>query len=606
MKRPMTEQRPKKSAPKITPMMEQYLSIKSAHPDCLLFYRMGDFYELFFQDAVEAAAALDITLTKRGHSHDGSDIPMCGVPVHSHDTYLSRLIRKGFRVAVCEQTEDPAEAKKRGGSKAVVRREVIRVVTPGTLTEDTLMDARAHNYLAALAETGGEMGLSWADMSTGNFHVQPVGAENLPAILGRISPAELICPQKLLERPDLFDLFADWQNVLTPQPDVRFDSINAESRLKAFYGVASLDAYGDFNRAEIAASGALLDYVELTQVGQMPRLATLSHVAEGAIMEIDHATRRNLELVQTLSGDRKGSLLSVIDRTVTGAGARLLNARLSAPLTDPEAISKRLDMVQYFRDADQLRDDLRQLLKETPDLERALGRLSLGRGGPRDLAAIRDGLAATAIARSILGGEAYPATGELKSAVNDLGNHYALVEKLGRALGQDLPLMARDGGFIAEAYNARLDELRLMGSESRKLIMALQARYQQETGIDTLKIKHNNVLGYFIEVTAKNVDKMGDQFIHRQTMTNATRYSTTELSELARDISESKDKAQALELELFETLASDVTAQADQIAIAAHALASLDYCTKSGVGIQTRPRRCMHWQTRLRRSVFVS
>ncbi|RED47725.1 DNA mismatch repair protein MutS [Aestuariispira insulae] len=577
----MTEQRLKKSAPKITPMMEQYLSIKSAHPDCLLFYRMGDFYELFFQDAVDAAAALDITLTKRGHSHDGSEIPMCGVPVHAHDTYLSRLIRKGFRVAVCEQTEDPAEAKKRG-SKSVVRREVIRVVTPGTLTEDTLMDARSHNYLAALAETGAEMGLSWADMSTGNFHVQPVAAENLPAILGRISPAELICPQKLLEKPELYDLFADWQHILTPQPDVRFDSINAESRLKEFYAVASLDAYGDFNRAELAAAGALLDYVELTQVGQMPRLSTLSHIAEGAIMEIDHATRRNLELVQTLSGERKGSLLSVIDRTVTGAGARLLGARLAAPLTDPEAINRRLDMVQYFRDADQLRDDLRQLLKETPDLERALGRLSLGRGGPRDLAAIRDGLAATAIARTILSGDAYPATGELKTAIADLGNHFSLVEKLGRALGQDLPLMARDGGFIAEGYNERLDELRVMGSESKKLIMALQARYQEETGVDSLKIKHNNVLGYFIEVTAKNVDRMGDQFIHRQTMTNATRYSTTELSELARDISESKDKAQALEQELFDSLASDVTLQADQIAIAAHALASLDWASSLG------------------------
>ena len=403
-----------------------------------------------------------------------------------------------------------------------------------------MLDARSHNYLAALAEVGEEIGLSWADMSTGNFHVQPVSADSLPAILARIHPGELICPQKLIQRPELFDLFADWQQVLTPQPDVRFDSINAEGRLKNFYGVASLDAYGDFNRAEVAAAGALLDYVELTQVGQMPRLAQLSHLAQGAILEIDQATRRNLELVQTLSGERKGSLLAVIDRTVTGAGARLLNARLSAPLTDPEAISRRLDMVQYFREADQARADLRQLLKETPDLERALGRLSLGRGGPRDLAAIRDGLAATAIAKNILGNPSYPLTQELKLAVRDLGNHVGLVEKLARALQQELPLITRDGNYIAEGYHERLDELRRMGSESKRLIMELQAKYASETGIDTLKIKHNNVLGYFIEVTAKNVDKMTDSFIHRQTMTNATRYATTELSELARDISESK------------------------------------------------------------------
>lgn len=560
---------------KVTPMMAQYLAIKEQHPECLLFYRMGDFYELFFDDAVKAAAALDITLTKRGH-HDGGEIPMAGVPVHAHDTYLARLIRKGFRVAVCEQTEDPSEAKKRG-AKSVVRREVVRVVTPGTLTEDTLLDARSNNYLAALAQTGRDLAVAWADMSTGDFFVQPAGEDSLAAVLARVRPGELLCPQKLVEKESLFDVFAEWQSVITPQPDVRFDSANAETRLKDFYNVASLDAYGDFSRAEIAAAGALLDYVELTQVGQMPRLASLAHVAQGALMEIDQATRRNLELVQTLSGDRQGSLLSVIDRTVTGAGARLLATRLASPLTDPTAITQRQDMVQYFRDADLTREDLRQLLKETPDLERALGRLSLGRGGPRDLAAIRDGLVATKRARDILGreGDALPAA--IKTAETDLGHHAALVDKLTRALQDDLPLITRDGNFIAEGFNTRLDELRVMGSDAKKLLMNLQVKYQQESGVDGLKVKHNNVLGYFLEVSAKNADKLGEQFIHRQTMSNAMRYTTTELSELARDIVEAKDKAQALEQELFEDLATDVKAMADDIALAAHSLAELDW-----------------------------
>ncbi|WP_259781359.1 DNA mismatch repair protein MutS [Aestuariispira ectoiniformans] len=567
----------KPAAKKVTPMMVQYLAIKEQHPECLLFYRMGDFYELFFDDAVKAAAALDITLTKRGH-HEGEQIPMAGVPVHAHDTYLARLIRKGFKVAVCEQTEDPAEAKKRG-AKSVVRREVVRVVTPGTLTEDTLLDARSNNYLAALAKVGQSLALAWADMSTGDFFVQPATDDSLAAILARVRPGELLCPQKLIEQPDLYDVFAEWQSVLTPQPDARFDSTNAEARLKEFYDVASLDAYGDFNRAEVAAAGALLDYVELTQVGQMPRLARLAHVAQGALMEIDQATRRNLELVQTLSGERQGSLLSVIDHTVTGAGARLLATRLSSPLTDPAAINARQDMVQFFRDADLIREDLRQLLKETPDLERALGRLSLGRGGPRDLAAIRDGLAATKRAREILSQDGEGLPSGVQVAETDLGHHEVLVEKLGRALQDDLPLITRDGNFIAEGFNARLDELRSMGSDAKKLLMNLQVKYQQESGVDNLKVKHNNVLGYFLEVSAKNADKLGDQFIHRQTMSNAMRYTTTELSELARDIVEAKDKAQALEQELFEDLATDVKAMADGVALAAHSLAELDWAT---------------------------
>lgn len=559
---------------KVTPMMEQYLSIKQGNPDCLLFYRMGDFYELFFDDAVQAAAALDITLTKRGH-HDGQDIPMCGVPVHAAETYLSRLIRKGFRVAVCEQTEDPAEAKKRG-AKSVVARDVVRVVTPGTLTEDTLLDARSNNYLAALAMAGGGLALAWLDVSTGDFRVQSVNEGSVAAALARVHPGELLVPRRLTERETLFDILADWRDQLAVQADSLFDSVNAEKRLKEQYDVAALDAFGDYERAELSAAGALLDYVRLTQVGRAPRLSPPRKVNTGAIMEIDQATRRNLELTRTLSGERAGSLLDVIDRTVTGGGARLLANRLSAPVTDRREIEARHDAIGFFLDHPGLRDDLRGLLRGAPDLERALSRITVGRGGPRDLAAIRDGLGLTAGIKSLLQKTgALPAL--LERGEQELGVHDVLVGRLTRALADDLPVLARDGGFIRSGYAPHLDEVRTLRDQSRKLIAQLEGRYRQETGIETLKIKHNNVLGYFIEISARHAERMGDGFIHRQTMSNAMRYSSPELGDLARAISEAGDKALALEQELFDDLVGEVAARVAEIGLAAAALASLDW-----------------------------
>jgi DNA mismatch repair protein MutS len=560
-------------------MMAQYLEVKRTHPDCLLFYRMGDFYELFFDDAVAAAKALDIALTKRGR-HEGEDIPMCGVPVHAADAYLSRLIRQGFRVAVCEQMEDPAEARRRG-SKAVVHREVIRIVTPGTLTEDTLLDARRHNYLAALAEAAGELALAWLDMSTGDFSVQATAPAGLSAALARLDPGELILSDRLLARPELFELLNEWKDALTPQPAVRFDSESGRRRLEAYYRVKALDGFGSFGRAELAAAGALLDYVELTQKGKLPRLGALQQTRPGTVLEIDPATRRNLELAQTLAGERRGSLLSVIDRTVSAGGARLLAAHLAAPLTDPEAIGRRLDMVQFFATDERLRDGLRAVLRQAPDLERALSRLALGRGGPRDLAAVRDGLAAAAELVAALGtaGLAEPPSG-IRACQRELGEHRVLIERLARALATDLPLMTRDGGFIAAGYHAALDEQRMLRDESRRLVAALEGRYRGETNVASLKIRHNNVLGYYIEVTATHADKLpsgaAGPFIHRQTMASAMRFTTAELAELEEKIGRAADKALALELQLFEDLAGEVTMRADEIARAARAMAALD------------------------------
>ncbi|WP_339634431.1 DNA mismatch repair protein MutS [uncultured Sneathiella sp.] len=558
-----------------TPMMAQYLAIKEEHPDSLLFYRMGDFYELFFQDAEIAAASLDIALTKRG-KHAGEDIPMCGVPVHSADGYLQKLIRKGHRVAVAEQTESPAEAKKRG-YKAVVAREVVRLVTPGTITEDNLLDARSHNFLLAMARVGKDHAMAWLDISTGEFFATATRPEELGAHLSRLQPGEILVSEKWLEDGEIVELTSEWEKALTPLPSVRFDSQNGEKRLKKLFDVATLDAFGAFSRAELAAAGALVDYVELTQKGKFPLIKPPVQMATNDVMSIDSATRRNLELTRTMSGERSGSLLATIDRTVTGGGGRRLAADISSPLTQPAEIMKRLDMVSYFVGDHERRERLRDILRRCPDTERALSRLMLGRGGPRDLVLIRDGLAETANIRDALTRRNLDTLPEaLTAASEQLGFHAELVETLKAALAPDVPLLARDGGFIARGFRADLDEFRTLRDESRRHIAGLQAAYAKEVGIPSLKIKHNNVLGYFIEITPRFVEKMTDDFIHRQTMANAVRYSTVALGELEDKISRAADRAHALELTLFDELVAQIKETGAAILAAASAIAEID------------------------------
>ncbi len=563
-----------------TPMMTQYLRIKAAHSDHLLFYRMGDFYELFFDDAEKASTALDIALTKRGR-HDGADVPMCGVPVHSHESYLAKLIRKGFKVAVCEQMEDPVEAKKRG-PKALVRRDVVRLITPGTLTEDTLLDARAHNFLAALADAQGSLGLAWIDVSTGDFFTQAVERGLLGMTLARLQASEIVLPERLLESPGLTRLLSEGNYALTPLPSARFDSANARRRLEAAYRVRALDAFGAFTRAEVAAAGALLDYVEVTQVGRLPRLQPLRRVGIGETLEIDAATRRNLELARTLAGERRGSLLGIMDRTVTGAGARLLASWLAAPLTDAAKIAARLDAVEHFVRDEDLRRDVGDALRRCPDMARALARLSLGRGGPRDLAAVRDGLrACRAVRQHLRRSDAASLPLLLSGWMADLGPDDRIADHLGRALAGELPLQVRDGGFIAPGFDPALDEVRTLRDESRRLIANLQTRYSNETGITSLKVRHNNVLGYYVEVTPTHAAKLtegeaAETFIHRQTLASAVRFTTVELSELEGRISKAADRTLARELALFEALVQEVTAREREVGAAARAVAALD------------------------------
>ena len=572
-------------AGRVTPMMEQYIEIKAANPDCLLFYRMGDFYELFFEDAEIASRALGIVLTKRG-KHLGRDIPMCGVPVERADEYLHRLIALDHRVAVCEQLEDPAEARKRGG-KSVVRRDVVRLVTPGTLTEDTLLDAKRNNYLLALArsrvssgEGHGRFALAWIDISTGEFRIAECEASALAAEVARVEPSEVIVSDALYSDPELAPYLRGLPHVAPLTRDM-FDGATAERRLANYFGVATTEAFGALSRLELIAAAACVTYVERTQIGKHPPLSPPLREAAGETLAIDSASRANLELLRTLAGERRGSLFDAIDRTVTAAGSRLLAQRLAAPLTDPDAVARRLDAVEAFAGDQSLRRETRQCLKVAPDLARALTRIVVGRGGPRDLAAIRDGLSAAADLSKLISARK-DAAAEMADAAQALRRPpRAIIAELVAALADELPLYKRDGGFVRAGYDRALDETRALRDESRRVVAELQGRYAEETGIRSLKIRHNNVLGYFVDVTAQHGDKLlaaplNARFIHRQTTAGQVRFTTTELGELEAKIASAAERTLAIELEIFERLAAAIAAAAAEIKAAADALAILD------------------------------
>ncbi len=584
---PQSDATPSVEAPaRVTPMMEQYLEIKAAHPGLLLFYRMGDFYELFFEDAEIASRSLGIMLTKRG-KHQGADIPMCGVPVERSDDYLHRLIAKGHRVAVCEQMEDPAAARARG-NKSVVRRDVVRLVTPGTLTEDTLLDAKANNYLAAIARARSSsgtdrIGLAWIDISTSEFVVTECAVSEVSAVLARINPNEVIVTDALYGDRDLGPLLRELAAVTPLTRDV-FDSATAERRLCDYFAVATMDGLSSMSRLEATAAAAAVTYIDRTQVGQRPPLSPPSREAAGTTMAIDPATRANLELTRTLAGERRGSLLDAIDRTVTPAGSRLLAQRLAAPLTDTAQIARRLDSVSAFAADNSSRDAIRSVLRGAPDMSRALARLSVGRGSPRDLAGLRDGI--TAADEALAGLETLDRPPQEIMAVMEALRRPSreLAREFERALSDQLPLMKRDGGFVREGYEAALDEARNLRDASRLVVAAMQARYADATAVKGLKIRHNNVLGYFVEVTAQHGDKLmtaplNATFIHRQTLAGQVRFTTSELGEIEARIANAGDRALALELEIFDRLCALALAASEDLRAAAHAFARLDVAT---------------------------
>ena len=553
-------------APAPTPMMAQYLSLKAEAHDCLLFYRMGDFFELFFDDAKVAAAVLDIALTARGE-HDGAPIPMCGVPVHAADGYLARLIKAGHRVAIAEQTESPAEARKRGG-KTLVSRAIVRVVTAGTLTEETLLDARTANWCVAIGEASGGVAIAAADISTGRFDLIACDAAGLAAELARLAPAEVIAS----------DTTAFAEAATTQRPRGDFDSARGEARLRDLYGVATLDGFGHFDRAALAAAGGLVAYLDHTAKGALPflRPPRLFHAAQQ--MAIDAATRESLELTQTMTGARKGSLLDSVDRTVTAAGARLLAADIGAPLMDRSRIDARLDLVTLLTEDSALREVLRGALRGLADIGRALGRLAAGRGSPRDLGQLRDGLDGAWRLGERLGKIDRPPT-LLTDLAPRLRGHGALIDLLTRALVAMPPVDAAGGGYIAPGYDPALDDLRDAGAGGRRAIAALEADYRGRTGIAALRIRHNGVLGYHIEVPARVADalmKPDSGFIHRQTMAGAVRFNAPELHEVAAKVTQAGAHALAAEAAHLEDLVEAALDRRDAVGATADALARLD------------------------------
>lgn len=555
-------------------MMAQYLDLKAGYPDALLFYRMGDFYEMFFDDAVAAAAALDIALTKRG-KHDGADIPMCGVPHHAAEGYFLTLIRKGFRVAVCEQMESPAEAKKRG-HKSIVRRDVVRLVTPGTLTEDSLLDARRHNFLAAYAEVRGEGAIAWIDISTGAFYVMTCPRVALGPELARLTPREVIVLDG--SEHDYAEIVSDSGASMTTLGGAAFDSTSGEKRLLKLFNVGSLDAFGSFERAQISAMSAVAEYLEITQKGNLPLVRPPVIEGQASAMQIDTATRRSLELTHGAAGGRAGSLLATIDRTVTAGGARLLERRLSSPSCALHVITERQDSVAYFVGKTRLTEDLRNTLRSVHDLDRALSRLALQRGGPRDMAAIRNTIGQANTLRGTLPADMPDA---LMQAGVSLSGHGDLLALLDDALVAEPPLLARDGGFIAPGYDSELDEVRKLRDEGRSVIATMQADFIELSEIAALKIKHNNVLGYFIETTATHAEKMlatplNETFIHRQTTANQVRFTTVELSEIETRILNAGGRALEIEKRLYQTLIKAIVDQAGPLGALARGLSEID------------------------------
>ena len=550
-----------------TPMMAQYLALKAQAEDCLLFYRMGDFFELFFDDARTAAQVLDIALTTRGE-HLGVPIPMCGVPVHAAESYLARLIRAGCRVAIAEQVETPEEAKKRGGSKALVARDIVRFVTAGTLTEEALLEPRRANVLAAICELRGTLGIATVDVSTGRMELEECPPAQLAAALARVGASELVAADGWDQAPP----------GAMPRPAREFQSEGGAARLCAIHGVATLDGFGSFTRAMLAAAGGLIAYLDHVGRGRLPLLLPPLARAGDGHLAMDEATRGSLEILEASTGGRRGSLVEAVDRCVTGPGARLLAEDLSAPLTDAPAIGARLALVEWLHEAPLLRGDLRAVLRALPDIGRALGRIVAGRGSPRDLGQVRDGLGEARRVRDCLQREAgRPAL--LEALLPALGGHGELVDLLQRALVAAPPTERAQAGFIAAGYYHALDALRETAGNARRAIAALEAKYRDETGIAALKIRHNGVLGYFIEVPARHADRlMGPDsgFTHRQTMAGAVRFNALALHEEASRIGEAGGHALAAEEAHFEELVGQVAAAREAIAATAAALARID------------------------------
>lgn len=591
-------QRLANNAAKDTPMMAQYWRIKKQHLDSLLFYRMGDFYELFFEDAEKAAVALDIALTQRG-AHQGRPVKMCGVPAHSHEPYLAKLIKLGFRVAICEQTEDPREAKARRGSAALIEREVVRTITPGTITEDAFLDARKPCVICAVSNInrGGKSNtaIAWLDLTATTFFCQSIEIEELSEVFARIEPREIIMPEEMLCQPLLFELFEEYRDALTPMPKSRFDSENAESFLKRHFNIDNLIAFGKLERIEISAAGTLLDYVQLTQGEATPDVQNLQLFSKNTHMEIDATTRKTLEIFHTNSENPRASLIANIDACNSALGARLLRERLAQPLRNVENINKRLNAIEFFITQNNAKHQVAEILKGCPDGARALARIALKRGTPRDLGAVASTITKACQIKILLekinietqtNEKINPEIPEeIYNAIQKLGTNEALEQKLAEALLENLPTLARNGGILSENFAPELRDIRIKKDEALRNLRIIEHNAKQNTKIEALKVKYNAIIGYFFEVPNRHADKMQNiisqkltqkNFKHRQSTATVARFSSNELENCAHEIAKAQEQMMACENRIYQELVDQVIEKRQELRKAFEAIAIID------------------------------
>ena len=565
---------------KTTPMFQQFLEIKADNLDCLLFFRMGDFYELFFEDAVIASKELDIALTSRG-KYDGDPVPMCGVPHHAYMPYLEKLTKNNYKVAICEQTESPKEAKLRGGTKALVKREVVRIVTPGTLTEEILLDADKNNFLLSINTNNKNIGISWLDVSTGELYTEACSKNNFLSVIARIRPSEIL----LMDTVDNYysDLIKKtFDCVVSPLIQNINNSKKAEKLICLHFGVKTLASFGRFSENEIVTCWSLLDYVSLTQKGNLPPIRFPKSIKNESLMRIDSSTRKSLEISQTLIGNKKGSLIDAVDMTLTAVGARQLDKDISAPLTNIEEINGRLDMIDFLIDSNTVRESIRKILKSSADIDRAKARVILSRGGPRDLESIKLGIEGAHNLDNILDNKKFEKFPKdfivLKKHLNLCSELLNLLKSI---LSENLPLFVKDGGFVKKGYSKELDEVCSFRDQSRQHILEMEVEERAKTGLTSLKIKYNNVIGYFFEVTQLQKKKFleiknAERFIPRQSLKGAARFVTEALSRLSESISNAAEQAIEIELRIFEEIKSLIKAQHDALANISYTLSRLD------------------------------
>ena len=564
---------------KTTPMMEQYLTIKNKHKDALLFYRMGDFYELFFEDAIAASKALDITLTKRGKTN-GMDIPMCGVPFHSADNYLPKLIKKGFNVAVCEQTETIEEAKS-NLKKGPLKREVVRIISPGTLTEDNLLDRNANNFLGAISDVNGSISISWVDVSTGCFKSRNLQKENnqkqlLTNLLLRMNFSEILVSDAM----ELNIISEEWHSIIKKQSSSLFHYSSCLQQICSYFSIMSLEGIGKFSDGEVIASGVLLSYLKLTQCGKLPILSMIKNESENNFLEIDYFTQKSLEILSNLSGETKGSLITSLDETKTAGGARLLKQRITEPFYKVVEIEKRYNLINWFLNNDIDIFKLQNNLENIPDIERSLSRISLLRGSPKDLSILCDGLLnVKQIYETIISfKDRLNQAPLLNNILNQISVDYSLFEDIKNSLKKDLPLSTKEGGFIRDGYDDNLDKLRNLRNNELEEITKLQNKYSDLTNVNSLKIKYNRMLGYHIEVRAVHDKALRDKdiFIHRQTTAQTSRFTTIELNEAENQLINSYDKSISIEMDIFKNFTNQIINEGKKILDIASAISELD------------------------------